>query len=299
MLFRSNGFWGTIAAFLAVIVAVIALLVARSSDFSISINPIAGKVEKGESLSALLNIVGEKYNDQVRLTTISQTANIDIGFSPPIGTPSPNFKSTVNIKVNNAISAGDYPIDIIAIGAKNRKERRVTFFLTVVNPDFQQISMRDLFFPDGWMGDRDDILFDENYIDETAVDNKCLRIKYSANGSNKNNWAGIYWLFPNNNFGNSPEGRNLSGAKYITFLAKGNNGGEKAEFKVGGVSAKYQESCYPAASIFVTLTSKWEEYKIKIENKDLSNVFGGFCWVTNTTQNPKGCTIYLDKITYE
>ena len=28
-------------------------------------------------------------------------------------------------------------------------------------------------------------------------------------------------------------------------------------------------------------------------------VLGGFCWVTNDTQNPAGCTIYLDDIVFE
>jgi len=31
----------------------------------------------------------------------------------------------------------------------------------------------------------------------------------------------------------------------------------------------------------------------------VSNVIGGFCWVTNKTGNPDGATIYIDDMVYE
>ena len=297
--YRTNGFWGTVAAFLTVIVAAIAIIVTRSSDFSVTVNPIEGIVIKGEEISADIVIVGEKYNEQIKLMTPSQTDNIDISFSPSVGTLSPKFTSKVKVKFDNSISEGTYEIEITAVGAKNKTEKNVVFYVTVVKPPFQQTPLGGFFFPDGWMGDVDDISYDANSFDDSAIDNNCIKIQYNAKGSNKNNWAGIYWVYPNENWGDFPKGRDLSGATLITFYAKGEKGGERAEFKVGGISGKYRDSCFPPIEKAVTLSKNWKKYEINISNRDLSNVFGGFCWVTNTTQNPKGCTIYLDQIQYE
>lgn len=147
------------------------------------------------------------------------------------------------------------------------------------------------------MGDFGSIMLEYNSTDNPFIGESCIKIEYSAEGSK--GWAGIYWLYPNNNWGNQPEGRNLNGANTLSFMAKGANGGEKAEFKIGGVSGKYQDSLNPPVSTFITLKSKWKEYSIDLKGSNLSNVMGGFCWVTNSSQNPRGCVIYLDNIVFK
>ncbi|MDD2665424.1 MAG: NosD domain-containing protein [Methanocellales archaeon] len=141
-------------------------------------------------------------------------------------------------------------------------------------------------------------------------------IKYEYEDRNFNvytdaqqNWAGVYWQDPENNWGNcSTGGYNLTDATNLSFWAKGDNGTEKIEFKIGGIGrdpdtdqqiALYPDSLHPAVSTgIINLTNEWEQYTINLTGKNLSHVIGGFCWVTNTTLNPNGCTFYLDDVKY-
>ena len=160
-------------------------------------------------------------------------------------------------------------------------------------------SVSNHFDPTGWMGDVGDISFDDG---ETAVyyrGGNSIRITYTPNG--EQGWAGIYWQHPGNNWGYIPNvGFDLTGVTRLTFWARGANGGEKAEFKVGGIGGTYGDSLQPAVSTGeITLSSDWQQYAIDLTGKDLSYVIGGFVWVTNQVQNPNGATIYLDDIQFE
>jgi hypothetical protein len=109
-------------------------------------------------------------------------------------------------------------------------------------------------------------------------------------------------LYPDRNWGVFPNGRNLTGASKLSFWAKGANGGEIAEFKVGGVSGQkpgqYTESL-PLQTLNETLTKDWKPLSIDLTGMNLSNLFSGFCWTTNDTENPNGCTIYVKDIRFE
>ncbi len=162
------------------------------------------------------------------------------------------------------------------------------------------------YIPSGWMGDVGDITFDDNWTSNVHFGESCVKITYSASGSNGQNWAGIYWQYPEGNWGNYP-GYNLTGATSFSFWARGENGTEKGEFKIGGIncppnhnpSLPYQDSFGPLTTGVVTLTNTWKKYSINLTGINLSNVIGGFCWVTNQPSNPSGCTFYLDDIKYE
>ncbi len=291
--------WGLLVSVTTIIVTIIIFRASRSSDFTITVEPFEGAVEKGKSISAVISVEGQKYNDQVKLTTKSQSKEIDISFDPSVGIPSPIFKSTMDINVDPSVLEGDHTIEITSIGSKNKIEHSTNFFLKIKNPPFVPQELTSLFFQDGWMGDIKDISLDIFSSIQPYSGKSCIRIAYSGKGSSGQNWAGIYWLYPNNNWGNRPEGRNLIGATKLCFMAKGETGGEIAEFKIGGVSGKYQDSFQPSLNKTITLTSEWNEYSFDLRGRDLSNVIGGFCWVTNTTQNPNGCVIFLDDIIFK
>jgi hypothetical protein len=156
------------------------------------------------------------------------------------------------------------------------------------------IRVADAFYPGGWMGDYGDIKLESSCSDLPDSRPACVKISYSAARAQGKGWAGIYWLYPDKNWGSTPEGRDLRGAKKLLLWAKGDNGGERAEFKVGGVSGKYADSLQPALSIGpVFLSQEWQKFTIDLEKTDLSHVIGGFCWVTNEEQNPHGSVIYV------
>lgn len=154
----------------------------------------------------------------------------------------------------------------------------------------------------GHDGDYIDILIDEYSRNEPHSGTTCMEINYTAAGSLGAGWAEIYWLFPKENRGTNPGWKNIFiGTTKLTFWARGNNGGEKAEFYMGGITGRYSDSVRPAISMggVVTLSKDWQHYTIDLTNMDLSHVIGGFRVVIRAPQNPDGCTVYLDDIRYE
>lgn len=155
-----------------------------------------------------------------------------------------------------------------------------------------------LFYPSGWIGDNNDISFNNGYR-ENQYSPTCIQIRYSPAGPE--GWTGVYWLYPDKNWGDDPNGWDLSSKKKVTFLARGAIGGEIAEFKVGGITGKkYEDSLKnPTSTGEIVLSKEWQSYTIDLSGQNLRHVIGGFCWVTSKNLNPSGCTIYLDDIVYE
>ena len=180
-------------------------------------------------------------------------------------------------------------------------------YTEVFSPDNPCCSENYSFYPTGYMGDLADWSGDtSNVLDYACQDsphsgNTCIKITYSL-GSEK--WAGIYWQYPMNNWGDYP-GYNISNATRLTFWARGEKGGEGAEFRTGGIynlDKPYHDSFGPVSTdpSIIQLTAEWQKYSIDcLSKQNLSMAIGGFCWVTNQDQNPEGCTIYLDDIFFE
>ncbi len=176
------------------------------------------------------------------------------------------------------------------------------------------------FYSSGWMGELASIfndtitsptqIIDELWTDAPYSGQTCIRIHYKPS---LNQWGGIYWQFHVNNWGNYP-GYDFTedlppGAKVkLRFWAKGENGGERAIFKSGGMKNQPGDTLHPYSDSYgpvvlvpaiVVLTQAWKEYTIDLTGKNLSNVMGGFVWVTDHAQNPQGATIFLDEIAFD
>lgn len=152
------------------------------------------------------------------------------------------------------------------------------------------------FIPSGWMGDISAISFNDNWTSNCYSGSSCINISFEARG---NNWAGVYWQDPENNWGYNPNGGfDLTGCTKITFKARGENGGENIEFFAGGINGTYGDSFSKTSTAYISLTQDWQEFTIDLAGKDLSHVIGGFGWVTNSDNNPQGATFYLDEIKY-
>jgi hypothetical protein len=155
------------------------------------------------------------------------------------------------------------------------------------------------YIPSGWMGDTADLKCDIKCTEKPKIGNTCIKITYSAEKTQGQGWAGIFWQNPANNWGDKAGGFDLTGAKKLTFWAKGAKGGETiAEFKVGGITGEYPDSD-SAAIESVVLTKDWKEYTIDLKGKDLSHIIGGFCFALSAKDNEKGCVFYLDNISFK
>jgi len=165
-----------------------------------------------------------------------------------------------------------------------------------VYEDFQ--SVKNHYLPSGWMGSIANLEMDPSYNGDSYSGRYCIKMVYKKGGLQK--WSGIYWQYPENNWGDKKGGYNLTGAKKLTFLAKGAQGYEIiSEVKVGGIRGNpYSDSCGVGLTK-IKLTPNWKKYTIDLSKFDLSLIMGGFCIVFNDKDNPNGCTVYLDEIRYE
>lgn len=161
-----------------------------------------------------------------------------------------------------------------------------------------QASMFNHYAPSGWMGDTGDLKINQGFTENVQDGKTCIEVTYSAKGTQGAGWAGIFWQYPPNNWG-SKKGYTLTGAKKLTFWAKGAIGGEKiAEFKVGGITGDIPDTDSSTIGP-IELTKEWKQYTIDLTDKDLSNICGGFAIAMSKDDNANGAKIYLDEIMFE
>lgn len=144
----------------------------------------------------------------------------------------------------------------------------------------------------GWMGETSAIRMDPHSKVSPKEGRKCLQVKFIQGGG----WGGVVWQSPPNDWGDQPGGFDITGAKTLSFWARGENGGEKAKFGVGIIKAdkKYHDTSRRETE--VTLTREWKRYTIDLADEDLSRIKTGFYWVVGGAGKP--LTFYLDDIRY-
>lgn len=114
-------------------------------------------------------------------------------------------------------------------------------------------------------------------------------------------FGGVCWKNRAGNEGEFP-GNDLSGGKYrrIAFWAKGQNGGEIAEFRAGGlghIKTRHRDT-FDVTAGKIKLGKDWSEYAIYVTDADLSSVMTPFCVLFHAEDNTNGAIIYLDDIEY-
>ncbi|MGD9100676.1 MAG: hypothetical protein PVF45_09370, partial [Anaerolineae bacterium] len=168
--------------------------------------------------------------------------------------------------------------------------------------------------PSGWMGDAETpgrISLAQNWPDNPHSSPTAIQVVYSEKVAG---WAGVYWLDPDQNWGDHPGGYDLTGADRLTFWARSDPATPNAqvEFVIGGIgyytpngdpicsipNKTYYDSVCPKITQTETLGTTWAQYVIDLTNQvplpDLSGVMGAFGWVATDE-----VTFYLDDIAYE
>lgn len=155
------------------------------------------------------------------------------------------------------------------------------------------------FYPSGWMGDGE---FGTKYLffrrEWSTVDGKnviVIRIEYHQGPKG---WAGIYWQYPDKNWGKKP-GKSLLGAKRISFYAKGERGGEIVEFKSGGIAGDRYQDSFEKSLGKQRLSNTWTKYVIDLSKEDLSSVIGVFAWVAAGSDNSGHVITYIANLIVE
>lgn len=163
-----------------------------------------------------------------------------------------------------------------------------------------KVSPKNHYAPSGWMGDYGDLRLDYESTENPFSGSTCIKIVYSAQKTQGQGWAGIYWQNPPNNWGTKKGGFDLTGFNKLVFRARGQTGEEViSKVVVGGIGLGSKVP-YPDSDIKETdsikLSDKWQEFSVNLEGKDLSYVNGAFAVIFNTKHMPEGGTIYLDDV---
>lgn len=282
-----------IAAFIVGILALAGIIYTFSrpqADFSATVDPIQGNIMQGEEIATRITVTSSNgYDGSVHINASRLPSEIWVGFDPQQMDLTSTADSIVTMRIGESVEPSEYEIPIEVTGSDG-KVHEVIYFLEV----------QPVFYPTGWIGDYKDIMLLENSTEEPHSPPHSVKITYSAAGLQGNNWAGAYWQYPPMNWGNNPTGHDLRGRQVLGFWARGAEGGEVAEFKVGGIEGLYPDSIRPAQSTGkITLSENWQSYSIDLKGKDLSHVIGGFVWISTREDNPDGCTIYIDDILFE
>ena len=148
--------------------------------------------------------------------------------------------------------------------------------------------------PSGHMGNHAAIKRTDSWQRGPRSGKTCIRITYK----DRQGWAGVAWLNPAGDWGSAPGGRDLSGARALSFWARGETGAERVTFKLGILSAEKPHPDSATATLGpVTLGSRWRRYEIPLAGKDLSRIKSGFVWTVEASGRP--VTFYLDDIQYQ
>jgi len=165
----------------------------------------------------------------------------------------------------------------------------------------EQGSRLNHFIPSGYMGDYGDIKMSLGWKDNPGKGTTCTRVIYSGERKQEAGWAGVFYQYPVNNWGDKKQGYDLSSYKRLRFMARGDKGGEYIDkFQIGGIKGGTEEGdTTESYTDAIELTADWKEYEIDLKGEDLSHIIGGFCFVLNVDSNQKGATFFLDEIRLE
>ena len=150
------------------------------------------------------------------------------------------------------------------------------------------------YIPAGWMGDAKAIKLNPAWTGEPHAGKTCLRCDFAADKG----WGGVVWQNPAGDWGDRGGGYDLTGAKKLTFWARGEKGGELVGFEFGTLA--------PPKKFFdtgkgklekVALTKDWQHYEIDVSAQDLTRIKTGFVWTLASPGAP--VTFYLDDIHWE
>ena len=133
------------------------------------------------------------------------------------------------------------------------------------------------YYPSGKIGDVADISIDPEFRGNSHSGRTSLRIDYRAALSSSLGWAGVYFLYPDGNWGQFP-GRNLSGATKLSFWVCADHD-THAEFFLGGIKdprLAYFDTVPKISTGIVAVSSTWQRHEIDLTGHDLSSVIGGF-----------------------
>jgi hypothetical protein len=150
------------------------------------------------------------------------------------------------------------------------------------------------YIPAGWMGDAKAIKMNPAWKEQPHGGQTCLRCDFEA----EKGWGGVVWQNPAGDWGDRRGGHDLTGAKKLSFWARGEQGGEVVSFEFGTLAKPKKFFDTGRGKLEkVALTKEWKRYEIDASTQDLTRIKTGFVWTLASPGRP--VTFYLDDIRWE
>jgi len=150
------------------------------------------------------------------------------------------------------------------------------------------------YIPAGWMGDTKAIKVNPAWTTQPHGGKTCLRCDFEGDKG----WGGVVWQNPAGDWGDRGGGYDLSGAKKLSFWARGELGGETVSFEFGTLARPKKFFDTGKGKLEkVALTRDWQRYEIDVSAQDLTRIKTGFVWTLASPGRP--VTFYLDDIRWE
>lgn len=158
---------------------------------------------------------------------------------------------------------------------------------------YSECGAKEPYAPSGWMGTTESIELDVCSDNNPHSGESCIKFTFTLGA-----WGGVAWQDPPEDWGEMEGGYNIDGAKKLTFWARGEEGGEKATFGMGGLPASkpYPDSG-TAKRENVRLRKDWKPYSISLSGKKLDCIKTGFSVTVEGEKDP--VTVYIDDVQYE
>jgi hypothetical protein len=162
-------------------------------------------------------------------------------------------------------------------------------------PSVLPFAVDDWYGPSGYMGDGENpgaIMDAQSCLPSrpsTWIGN-CHRYTWTPSGKA---WAGVYWQYPDGNWGDKPGLPIPAGATQISFQAWGATGNEKVDFMVGMMAV----DGFQVTKAQIALTTAPQKYTLPLAGATYAKVVGGFGWVAKDAT--AAITFGIDDIRWE
>jgi hypothetical protein len=149
------------------------------------------------------------------------------------------------------------------------------------------------YIPSGWMGNVAALRLDDRCESNPHSGKTCVRIDYTA----PDQWAGIAWQHPENDFGDKPGGWDVTGAKRLALWLRGDRGNERVTIELGivGADKKFPDTT-KAKLANASLSIDWQEYTLELKG-DLTRIKTGLVLVVTGAGQP--IRFFMDDCRYE
>lgn len=192
-------------------------------------------------------------------------------------------------------SYGNLGIASTAMLAADEEARKRKYLVPKVKLPFYvyKDNENNPYTPSGYMGNYQAIGVDTDYTEDFYAGTSSIKISYNA----IDNWYGVGFVDPANDWGDILGGYDLSGAKTFSFWAKANDDNVKATIGFGLIKKDKPFPDTAIESIDVVLNKKWKKYTIKTKKLDLTCIRSGL--VLFSSSDGFRHEIYLDEVVFE